>query len=90
MEGSQELWAPETLDRFGELDTGRTRGFLTVWEVGRSLSLGTPDIAAAPSEGVMGWAHRQREDGNIFHYCRKTGGRKAKRTQVALKKQDCH
>lgn len=74
MEGPWESWDVETLGRFGELENGRTCGFLTVWEVGGCWSLGTPDTAAAPSEGGMGWAHQQREDGNIYYYCRKTGG----------------
>lgn len=34
-------------------------------------------VATDPSE-CGGVAHQQKEDGNNFYYCRKTGGRKVK------------
>lgn len=75
----------ETLDRFGELESGKA------WVLDRVgdrevLVFGYPGHCSALLEGVMGWARQQREDGNIFYHCRNTGGREAKRTQVALGK----
>lgn len=55
------------LNGFGKLGKGGTCGLLTMGEAGRALSLGTPDTAAAPSEG------------GHFYYCRKTGGREGGR-----------
>lgn len=79
LEGQWEWWDPEML---GELKDHGTHGVLRVWVVRRSWSL---QVATAPSECVMGWAHQQKEDGNNFYYCRKTGGRKVKEHRLHLR-----
>lgn len=78
------------LSRFGELGLGGTRGLLTVGEAGRAGSLGTPDTAAAPSEGVTGGLTNNRRADTSTTARKQEGGKEAERTQVALGKRDCH
>lgn len=64
----------EMLSGFGELRLGGSRGLLTVGEAGRARSLGTPDTAADPSEGVTDrLTNNGRADTSTTG--RKTGGR---------------
>lgn len=67
------------LSRFGELGLGGTRGLLTVGEAGRAGSLGTPDTAAAPSEGVTGGLTNNRRADTSTTARKQEGGREGGR-----------